>query len=79
MRRLVTIALAALIGCAAPETTRRADIGLLTLPAMNTFGARTPPGPRLSNAIIARDFLDLAFRLENGANLLTFSRFEGPT
>ena len=78
MRWPLILALAALIGCSAPETTRQANMGLISLPPMKTFAPRTPPAPRLSNALIARDFLDLVFRLENDADLLVFSRFEGP-
>ncbi len=78
MRRWLCIALASLIGCATPETSRQANVGLMSLPQMNTFAPRTPTAPRLSNALISRDFLDLAFRLENDADLITFTRFEGP-
>ncbi len=78
MKRWLFIALASLVGCAMPETSRQANVGLMSLPQMNTFAPSTPRVPRLSNALIARDFLDLAFRLENDADLPVFTRFEGP-
>ena len=76
--RLMILTMAALIGCATPETTRQAPVGLMALPQMNTFAPRAHSAPRLSNALIGRDFMDLAFRLENDADLLTLTRFEGP-
>ncbi|MEM6311989.1 MAG: DUF2927 domain-containing protein [Pseudomonadota bacterium] len=49
-----------------------------TLPAMKTFGAPKPAPVQTSNADLARDFLDLAFRLESGRALPVLTRFEGP-
>jgi hypothetical protein len=49
-----------------------------SLPAMKSFSTPRPAPPFKSNAEIARDFLDLSFRLESGRTLPTFSRFEGP-
>ena len=70
--------LALLVGCtAAPETTRSSAPDF-TLPPMKTFGSSTPVQTRLSNSQIARDYLDLVFRLENGDRVPVFSRFEGP-
>ena len=48
------------------------------LPPMKTFSGPRPDAPRASNADIARDFLDLAFRLESGRELPVLTRFEGP-
>ncbi|QIZ79659.1 DUF2927 domain-containing protein [Thalassovita gelatinovora] len=48
------------------------------LPPMKTFATPRPDAPKASNADIARDFLDLAFRLESGRELPVLTRFEGP-
>ncbi|NNE87714.1 MAG: DUF2927 domain-containing protein [Silicimonas sp.] len=45
---------------------------------MATFKSIAPTPPKASNAVIARDFLDLAFTLENGSTLPVFTRFNGP-
>lgn len=67
-----------LFGCTStPETSRRMAPEF-DLPPMKTFGSAAPSRPSLSNAEIARDYLDLVFQLENGENLPVFSRFEGP-
>lgn len=76
-RALPVLACMALAACAAPETARRADPGL-TLPPMKAFDRASPIRPQVSNAIIARDFLDLVFTLENGDEVPVFTRFEGP-
>lgn len=78
MRGLLIGALLVLTGCAAPESTRRIAEPPVALPPMNTFVRATPTAPIGRNSAIARDFLDLAFALENGAELATFTRFEGP-
>ncbi len=77
MRRIAAILCFVLASCSNPETTRRANTPL-ALPPMKTFARAAPSLPRISNAVIARDFLDLTFRLENGAELAVFTRFEGP-
>ncbi len=66
-----------LASCTTPETTRRVSPDL-SLPPMKTFASTLPTPPRMSNAIISRDFLDLVFQLENGQEIPVFSRFEGP-
>ncbi len=73
------LAFAFLVGCAAgsPETTRR-SVPDITLPPMKTFAVARPSKPRANNSQIARDYLDLVFRLENGDRVPAFSRFEGP-
>ncbi|GAA6196741.1 DUF2927 domain-containing protein [Pseudophaeobacter arcticus] len=48
------------------------------LPAAKAFSAPRPRAPQRSNRDIARDFLDLHFRLEGGTNLPVFTRFERP-
>ena len=45
---------------------------------VKTFSGFRPRPIRRANAEIARDFLDLHFRLENGRSLPYFTRFEGP-
>jgi len=78
MRVLPAALLMLLVACSpVAETTRRAAPDL-ALPPMNTFAQSTPTLPRVPNAVIARDFLDLVFRLENGDEVPVFSRFEGP-
>ncbi len=78
MRWTALLSLAFLAGCAAsPETTRRAAPDI-TLPPMKMFSSASPMRPKASNAQIARDYLDLVFRLENGDRVPNFSRFEGP-
>ena len=78
MRRYTALlAVLALAACGAPETSRRAGPEM-DLPPMRVFSQVAPTPPRQSNARIARDFLDLAFQLENGQRLPTFSRFEEP-
>ncbi|MEM1273756.1 MAG: DUF2927 domain-containing protein [Pseudomonadota bacterium] len=42
------------------------------------FRAALPAPPARSNAQMARDFLDLSFRMESGRDIERLSRFEGP-
>ncbi|MEP5758274.1 MAG: DUF2927 domain-containing protein, partial [Litoreibacter sp.] len=65
-----------LSACATTETARRVAPEM-TMPPMATFKRVAPTPPKASNAIIARDFLDLAFTLENGTKLPVLTRFEG--
>ncbi|MGV6847552.1 MAG: DUF2927 domain-containing protein [Marinibacterium sp.] len=70
-----------LTGCTASvvdNTPTRAVIADSSLPPMKVFANSRPQAPRMSNSDIARDFLDLHFRLESGRNLPAFTRFEGP-
>ena len=83
MRLLPMIALAGLTACApAPqaEVTKSyavdATAGAM-LPAMQGFTGSMPAGPAKSNADLARDFLDLEFRMESGRALPSFTRFNG--
>ncbi|PJE29948.1 Protein of unknown function [Pseudooceanicola antarcticus] len=73
-----------LTGCMAPplETsatpTRAAQQALPDLPPMKLFAASgAPDSLPISNADLARDFLDLSFQLESGRSLPVFTRFEG--
>ena len=83
MRLLPLIAFAGLSACApAPsaEVTKsyatEATSGAM-LPAVLEFVGSAPAGSAKSNADIARDFLDLEFRMESGRALPSFSRFNG--
>lgn len=56
-----------------------ADLSIgTTLPAMQGFSAEAPAMGARSNAELARDFLDLEFRMESGRALAVLTRFEGP-
>ncbi|MBW6507129.1 MAG: DUF2927 domain-containing protein [Rhodobacteraceae bacterium] len=78
------LAAALLAGCAADQRagpTARASSELLAPPAPAGFDPGPGgPAPRraASNAEIARDFLELSFRLESGRALPVLTRFEGP-
>ena len=48
------------------------------LPPMQNFVAAPAPATAQSNTSIARDFLDLAFRMESGRTLPVLTRFDGP-
>jgi len=82
--RSAVLTLAMLTGCAPavpdPETPSRAATAVtdLRLPPMKIFGDRAADPVLRSNQDIARDFLDLAFRLESGRDLPVLTRFEGP-
>lgn len=74
----VLLALAACAPVPTVETARlenRIDAGL---PPMKTFGGIHTEAVRRGNAELARDFLELSFRLESGRPLPAFTRFEGP-
>ena len=45
---------------------------------MRAFRGAPPPLPMPSNAEFAQDFMDLTFRMESGAPLPRFTRYEGP-
>ncbi|PZX14079.1 DUF2927 domain-containing protein [Celeribacter halophilus] len=60
-----------------PDSARAAS-EMLALPPMKLFADRKPAQSRRSNASLARDFLDLTFVLETGAELTQFTRFEDP-
>lgn len=81
-RLLLPLGLATLIAActlpAAHKTPSRAALASSNLPAAKAFSAPRPRAPQRSNRDIARDFLDLHFRLEGGTNLPVFTRFERP-
>lgn len=62
----------------ADTPTRAAGFEASDLPAMRTFSVPRPAPALRANSDIARDFLDLSFKLESGRRLPVFSRFEGP-
>lgn len=81
MRRLPALCLLLLAACAAPSATEVAQRRILVsqpLPPMKTFHATAPLPPQRSNAEMARDFLELEFRMESGRKLDQLTRFEGP-
>lgn len=60
------------------QPTRASTEPVQMLPPMKTFSASRATAPQVSNADLARDILDLAFKLESGRALPSFTRFEGP-
>jgi hypothetical protein len=50
----------------------------LSLPAMQGFAGSAGSATQRSNVEIAKDFLDLEFRMESGRAIPVLSRFEGP-
>lgn len=62
----------------ADTPTRAAGFSASDLPAMKTFAVPQPLPTYRSNSDIARDFMDLTFKLESGRSLPALSRFEGP-
>ncbi|MFZ5963814.1 DUF2927 domain-containing protein [Thalassococcus sp. BH17M4-6] len=82
MRRLI-LPLYLMLGACVPVApsdipSRAAVTEESSLPAMKVFSVPRPARPVASNADMARDFLDLAFKLESGRDLPVFTRFEGP-
>ncbi|MEX5729401.1 hypothetical protein Ga0609869_002754 [Rhodovulum iodosum] len=80
MQRWLILAALALGACAAPSddiaARRSAPTG--QLPPMKTFSIARPRAPARPNALIAKDFLDLAFRMESGRELPVLTRFAEP-
>ncbi len=79
--------LIAVIGLSACTSVQQAQVSKnyteaggngLGLPALQSFGAVATTATARPNAEIARDFLDLEFRMESGRAIPNFSRFEGP-
>ncbi|GGL74604.1 DUF2927 domain-containing protein [Wenxinia marina] len=56
----------------------RAQPAELALPPMRMPTGRTAPPPMRPNVEMARDILDLAFRMESGRTVPVLTRFEGP-
>ncbi|GAA6165036.1 DUF2927 domain-containing protein [Pelagimonas sp. KU-00592-HH] len=80
MKQLVVPFLLTLGACAQPqsEAPSRAAISESSLPPMKVFATPRPVAPARANGDIARDFLDLAFKMESGRELPVMTRFEGP-
>ena len=76
MRGAILLAFA-LAACDGAEVTRLAT-SPIDLPAMRSFTAAPAAAPRIPNAVLAQDFMDLTFRMESGRALPIFTRFEGP-
>ncbi|MGR3759061.1 DUF2927 domain-containing protein [Roseobacteraceae bacterium NS-SX3] len=72
---LALAACSAATGTAPPD---RARIAATTLPPPKAFALPRPAPPQRANTDIARDFLDLHFKLESGTELPVFTRFEAP-
>ncbi|WP_126976575.1 DUF2927 domain-containing protein [Frigidibacter oleivorans] len=73
------LALSACVAAAPEPPTRAVPQGpLLPMPQMKVFGTPHPQPPARSNAEIARDILELSFRMESGRELPVLTRFEGP-
>ncbi|MEM6896884.1 MAG: DUF2927 domain-containing protein [Pseudomonadota bacterium] len=82
VRRWLFSSLLVLAGCAPVTgidvTSRQAGIMAERLPPIKSFAPVPAPRALRSNTDIARDFLDLTFRMESGRTLNTMTRFEGP-
>lgn len=78
MRPFLSALLGLALGACTTTETSRSIAPEMTMPPMATFQRVAPTPPKESNAVIARDFLDLAFELENGTALPVFTRFSGP-
>lgn len=84
MRLLPLLALCALAACAPAQQAQVTksypdpNVGGLSLPAAQGFAAVRSSVPNRSNAELAKDFLDLEFRMESGRSLPAISRFLGP-
>ena len=87
MRILILLFGLALSACATGSTTGsttgkmavdRAAIPAADLPPMKYFKAGRIDLPTRSNHEIARDFMDLSFKMESGKILSFMTRFEGP-
>lgn len=70
--------LGACMPVAQSEPATRAAFEDSSLPPMKVFSVPRPQPVQVSNADLARDFMDLAMALESGRALDVFTRFEGP-
>jgi hypothetical protein len=80
-RRLLAISVAFLTACTpVPQdaTVSRAAQMQDSLPPMRVFAEQGPQAVNRPNSEIARDFMDLAFRMESGRPIPTLTRFEQP-
>lgn len=81
LRPLCALAAALILsacGAARAPETGRLESDLVDLPPMRQFAGHAPRPAVRSNADMARDFLDLSFRLETGRDLPVLTRYEGP-
>jgi hypothetical protein len=81
---VLAVAAAALTACAAappaavaPPADRLAP-DVVEIAPLRSFGPPRPMPPQRSNTEIARDFLDLTFKLESGTDLPVMTRFDEP-
>ena len=74
----LTLGLTACAPALTTETAQRRAPLEAALPPMKTFTRTTIARPTRSNAALARDFLDLSFRMESGRELPVLTRFEEP-
>ncbi|KPU84396.1 hypothetical protein JI58_04145 [Marinosulfonomonas sp. PRT-SC04] len=65
-------------GPASNRADRRNSQATMALPPMKYFTTASISPPQRSNTDIARDFLDLSFRMESGRIMPIMTRFEGP-
>ena len=72
------MALGACVPASAPDVATRARIADTTLPPMKRFADSTATAPVRANGDLARDFLELSFRMESGRKLPVLTRFDGP-
>jgi hypothetical protein len=82
-RLLWVFALLTVLGACSEPKTDAPDPEVMAavlddLPPMRRFTARPGEPPARANADMARDFLDLAYRMESGRPIPRLSRFEGP-
>jgi hypothetical protein len=86
MRLLAVLVTGLLTGCVAPPQAKVSMAQTPSASALNgradlptqQFGLTAPPKIVHNNTDLGRDFLDLAFAMENGRTLPVLSRFEGP-
>lgn len=81
IKRAVFVLILAMAGCdrvPLEQPPTRAHITDSALPPLKRFTSSHPVPPQRSNHDMARDFLDLHFKLEGGSTLPEFTRFEGP-
>jgi hypothetical protein len=78
--RIAGLLCLALAGCAvsATDTPAQRAAVMSPLPPMKLFAPTRATPPQRSNPEMARDFIDLSFRLESGRVLDRFTRFDGP-
>jgi hypothetical protein len=84
MRKVLLSAIVTLSACApispAQVSMNRSNTAIAGVPmtAMQSFASLPAPPPERSNKDIARDIIDLQFRMESGRPIPVLSRFDGP-